>query len=662
MNIFKSYLSIIVSLVLATSLTFLAAMSYMNQKELILHMEKEQFGALKVNIERSFNSYLEVSLISALSIAKNPQASQLLAAGDRDGLIQTFLPIYQGMKEHGVEQMQFHLPPATSFLRLNSLSKYGDDLSTFRSTVVDANKESKIIVGLEEGVTGYGFRAIIPVTNNGQHVGTFEVGMALNEQFLHKELKENFGGEYYFYTLSKDNTENKFLLGTKEEDKYILDKGQMLTALLQNKLYYEYSKDGNYAYLVIPVKDYTNTIKGYLLSVVDRSTIQQQLHRNLIMTVTVSVVLLLIALGIILFIMNNRLVKPVRGLMDKMEQVAHGDLSVSFATAGSGDINRLSRAIEKTLLHLRGIIRDVHSTSDHVKSFAQNLYSAATESLKANEQITTNIQDIAANSTNQAGDATSVAARSQQLVDFSLGINTESQKVLTTVHNTDATIISGTNSIDKLITNMKKIADDNEDKINSGSDLSKHSKEISEIIDVITSIANQTNLLALNAAIEAARAGEQGKGFSVVAEEVRKLAEQSSHAAKRISDLISSVQRKIDSLVTEINNSTEEISLGVSLASDVNNKISDIKIAVNNVIEFVAKVDHSINEMTNSTKENEASMKLIATSTQQTSAATQEVSAATEEQTATMDQVVEASDKLSDLADKLYDLIKQFKY
>ncbi|HEY3417668.1 MAG TPA: methyl-accepting chemotaxis protein, partial [Armatimonadota bacterium] len=183
--------------------------------------------------------------------------------------------------------------------------------------------------------------------------------------------------------------------------------------------------------------------------------------------------------------------------------------------------------------------------------------------------------------------------------------------------------------------------------------LGKASEQIGEIVQTIDDIADQTNLLALNAAIEAARAGEQGKGFAVVADEVRKLAERSSAQTKEIALLIQSIREGITSVVTAMSAGQGEVEQGVSMVKNAGDSLEQILTAVEKVVVQVGAVSENCQQVETSAAEVLQAAESVSSSTEQSNAATEEMTAMSHEVVGSMDNVTQLSEQLAETVDSL---------
>ena len=659
-NILKSQLTILVTIVIAISLLIVGGLSYINQRDIILEDEKEVFHKIGLSIDKSIEEYLLQSYSVASSIAYNPEVARLLSSGDRDGLFQLINPVYKKLKEQGLAQMQFHLPPAISFLRVNAPDKFGDDLSGFRHTVVEANRSLKEIVGIEAGVTGWGFRAVIPVFYNNVHAGSFETGMNFNTQFLEKELKAKYPGEYYLYTLNLDGS-NKLLAATAKDDPVNVPPGIMQNVISTGTAAYGYNDNNDKAYIVVPVKDYSGDIKAYIKVVLDRQKTLGQLRKNMLTTSALSVGVLLSAVLLLLLVMKRQLVQPIQQLSRKMEIIAKGDLTVAFDQMKGGDIGRLEGAISNTLQQLRVLIGQIQQTAIHLASSSEELTASTDQSAQAANQVASAIGEVAYGAEKQLKALDETAAVVGQV---SAGI----QQVAANANDVDGasaqsaeTAQEGSKKVKNVIEQMENIENAVIRSSKVVTKLGEQSKEIGQIVDVISGLASQTNLLALNAAIEAARAGEQGRGFAVVAEEVRKLAEQSQNAAKQIGGLIAAIQQDTETAVIVMNEGTKEVHLGSKVVVDAGRAFEEINNSINTVSNQTKEISAAVQQMAGGSQQIVSSVREIDIISKATASEAQTVSAATEEQSATMEEIAASSQVLAKIADELNQAVRKFK-
>ncbi|WP_374702708.1 methyl-accepting chemotaxis protein [Bacillus sp. V5-8f] len=191
--------------------------------------------------------------------------------------------------------------------------------------------------------------------------------------------------------------------------------------------------------------------------------------------------------------------------------------------------------------------------------------------------------------------------------------------------------------------------------------LEKKSKEIGQIVDIITQIADQTNLLALNAAIEAARAGEHGKGFAVVADEVRKLAEQSGHAAGEIKALIMHIQMESTKAMQSMHEGTVSVGQGIDMVHQTGKAFKEISNLIEEVSFMSQEVSAIIEQVNASSKNTVDMMEEISYISKQSAANTQNVAASAEEQNASMEEISASSESLSRMAQELQETVSQFK-
>ncbi|MBO1510231.1 methyl-accepting chemotaxis protein [Metabacillus bambusae] len=220
--------------------------------------------------------------------------------------------------------------------------------------------------------------------------------------------------------------------------------------------------------------------------------------------------------------------------------------------------------------------------------------------------------------------------------------------------------VDGKKSIDKVKRQLNLINDNVTGLGSAINGLSERSIEIGRINEVITAIAAQTNLLALNAAIEAARAGEHGKGFAVVADEVRKLAEQSASSAKQITNLIAVIQNDTNQTIHSMNSTTKEVDAGLTVVEEAGKSFEKIEDSIKEVVLQINDVTGAINQLSSGTSQVATSIKIVKEIAEESAVRNQNVSAATEEQLASMEEIETSSTNLAKMSEQLQLLIRKF--
>lgn len=378
-------------------------------------------------------------------------------------------------------------------------------------------------------------------------------------------------------------------------------------------------------------------------------------------TLIVATISLLIVLISTFYFMSN-LNRMLNALQSNMAKVASGDLSIEkIPVASQDELGQLTNSFNHMVANLKELVVKVIETSQNVAASAEQLSANAEETSKASEQIASSIQAVSGGAEKQlvqvsssnelvkqiSDDISTIASRTHGIADSSLNMSEKSDV--------------GSEVIKKAVEQMVSINSNTTETGKVISLLNQKSVEIEEILTLITGIANQTNLLALNAAIEAARAGEHGKGFAVVADEVRKLAEQSSQSTQKIGLIIREIQDKTREVVESMNVGVEAVKVGTNLVSEAGVSFKDISSAVQEVSEQMKEVSHAILQINGHTESLVQSINDVSDVTVKTTSATQEVAAATEEQTASMEEVSSATRVLAEMAQVLEEVAQRFK-
>lgn len=362
------------------------------------------------------------------------------------------------------------------------------------------------------------------------------------------------------------------------------------------------------------------------------------------------------------FYLRRTVQNPIIKLSKKFEQLAAGDLTIKPTEVHSKDeIGVLEQNFNRMLEQLVRLIGSLHNHIGTVATTSNKLMSSAEETSVVATQIAKSIFGVSEDATNQMESARSgyraIEGIAQHMDKATSGVQQVSELSLASTRQTEtgrALMIETTKKIVEI-----ELATNQTSKVVEA--LSEKSGEIGEITSLITSISDQTNLLALNAAIEAARAGEQGKGFAVVADEVRKLAEQSGNAAQHISKLINSILLEVNEAIAAMDTSKIFVKEGIEMAERSGEGFSEISVLVKEVSEEVKKISSITTEISTNTLAVKELMDDVVHLSERTDERAQTVAAAVEEQSANMQEMSDASTQLNGMSSELREVISSFK-
>lgn len=379
---------------------------------------------------------------------------------------------------------------------------------------------------------------------------------------------------------------------------------------------------------------------------------------------TTSILILIISLLACVatgYVITRLVTRPIGAMQNLMEKAESGDLTVFGNYKSKDEVGSLTQSFNAMIEGLRNLMKQINENSLSLSATSEELSASAEQAGHAAGQITESIQEVSTGADKLLGNVQTTEQTIEQMSLKIQQISTNTQLVSEKAMHASESAIDGKQAIEQSVRQMNSIQSSVGNAARSIAELGEQAQHIGKIVETISGIANQTNLLALNAAIEAARVGEQGKGFTVVSNEIRKLAEQSSQSANQIAGYIESVQKIINTAVDNMEVGTKEVADGTVVVSAVSDSFDQIYNAVNEVTKQIQEISGTVQEIAVGTEEVVKSFDAVSNIASVSAAETQTVSAATEEQLASTEEIAASASSLSNMADELQSLVSTFK-
>ena len=387
--------------------------------------------------------------------------------------------------------------------------------------------------------------------------------------------------------------------------------------------------------------------------------------KSMVIKTTVIGLIVLGAMAACAVFFANRMIAPIHKLTNMLNVLATGDFrnmdKDQDTLTRSDEIGVMARAVQQLQENVHHMISNVMTSAEQVAAASEQLTASADQSTTAINQVAESIVNVAGACTEQFTEVENATAKAEELKLNMDEFNKTLQASAREIEHTNVAAETGNKAVQNAVNEMKRIEESVTASADVISQLGEESEKIGKIVDAISEIADQTNLLALNAAIEAARAGEHGRGFAVVSDEVRKLAEQSQSSAKEISALIESIQGKSLDAVVAMQQGVDNVKTGADAVADAGKTFAAISERVNAVSKNSEQMEKIVKELVKSTDVITQSVDNINTKSREVASESETVSASGEQQSATMHEIADASRSLAEMAQKMQDIIGRFK-
>lgn len=427
----------------------------------------------------------------------------------------------------------------------------------------------------------------------------------------------------------------------------------------------EYSGEANVVGIVhqakyIPLKDSTGKAIGILFIGIEKGKITAQI--NALMITMGIITLIVLALAIFASAMfTNPIIRNIKKILGALKNISQGDLTSSCNVVSSDETKDISEELNNMQNNVSELVAQIKDSSSTLKKNSDALTSISHEMSTASEEVANAIQEVASGAGSQSNDLIEISGiinnfgnELEAIVDSIKTIDNSSREI--------TVLADGSNSDMKyLVESIENINSTFNSFMEKLLKLGKNIGKINDITSLINSVAEQTNLLALNAAIEAARAGEAGKGFSVVAEEIRKLAEQSKNSSQDINNLIAEISRDNTVIVQSSEGMSSEIRNQINVINAAIASFKKIILSLNEVTPLIASVNSNAG---NISKEKEGiidKIEALSSVSQEVSASSEEISASSEQMSASAQEVTATAQTLNSMTDAMMAQVNRFK-
>ena len=411
-----------------------------------------------------------------------------------------------------------------------------------------------------------------------------------------------------------------------------------------------------------PIKDVSGKTIGMLFVGVSVKEMNDMLMGLILSSTALAILAIVILCALASNFFIGKIIGRLNEVVGAVKKISGGNLRIDDLTIATKDeIGMLAESVNDMKYRLKNLLTKIAECSERVAASSEELTAGTQQTNESINMVARNMEVLTSGTAEQESTVQLLEDRIQSMREKIDGLRESAGHMEKVAHESAANASVGQSKVDAAILMMENIAKQVNSSAQIVGELGKRSDEIGQIVETISGIAGQTNLLALNAAIEAARAGEHGRGFAVVSEEVRKLAEQSGTAADNITKLITTIQHDTASAVESIEQSTQNVKDGRQAVAQTGEAFRGIEAEIDKLNEnILASMEH-IKTVNSSSEEILTAVARVRKIANQSNENAGSISAATQEQTATMQEVADASRTLAELANDMQGEVAQFK-
>ncbi|GLC89115.1 methyl-accepting chemotaxis protein [Lysinibacillus piscis] len=454
--------------------------------------------------------------------------------------------------------------------------------------------------------------------------------------------------------------EDESLLGDVEDNPDLVP--VMKAAYQTGETHSTMAVDPEYGALIsvfVPMLSQKGEVIGLVGADLDATDIYEKMaqqKRNLVILIAVA----LLVSFLMVYRLSSRLVKPLKLLATQVHRIGEGDLSVQIDTRSKDEIGTIMQAVQLMTNNLKLVIRSMNQNASQLLTMSNQQLRYAEEIKQSNGVIEQTMEELASGSVEQTISTTTM---NETMEHFAHQIQQTAQKGEVLTKESMAIIDLTETGVEQITSSeqqMQILHEEVRQSVEQVGKLDRQTREISNFVTSIQEIAEQTNLLALNAAIEAARAGEHGKGFAVVADEVRKLADEVKTTVVKIAQIVSNIQQESTIVVHALQKSYKEAEEGTKRLQLTGATFGDIYKTVEHMQQQTQGMEKELQDMTNHSSHVQHSIEAVVAVTEEAQAGVENTSALVHTSTASIGEIVHNSEELVQIANELHALVAKF--